>query len=146
MKTIITYSTLTGNTETCVDWIREGLTGAGYTVKVQEAGEVFPSALKNFDLIILGSPTYWSGDVTDEFIPFLDEMTEVNLSHKKAAVFGLGDSQGYPDEFCRSVDVIEENLRKCGAELIVEPLKIDGDPEDQKELILAWVNQIVERA
>lgn len=142
MKAIIAYSTLTGNTETTAEWIREYLEDAGYKVRLEEAGNIYPTVLKEYDLIVLGSPTYWGGDVTDDFVPFIDKMEGMNLNDKKAAVFGLGDSAGYPDEFCRAVDVLETNLKKCGATLAAPSLKLDGEPGDQKKVIQDWVRSL----
>jgi flavodoxin I len=142
MRTIIAYSTLTGNTETAAEWIGEYLQGAGHTVRLEQADNIYPGALADYDLIILGSPTYWGGDVTDDFVPFLNQMEGLNLSRKKAAVFGLGDSAGYPDEFCQAADLLEKRLVKCGATLAAPTLKLDGDPSDKKHLIQDWVNSL----
>ena len=142
MKAIIAYSTLTGNTETAAEWIGEYLEDAGYTVRLEEADNIFPGALADYDLIVLGSPTYWGGDVTDDFVPFLNQMEGLKLTSKKAAVFGLGDAAGYPDEYCHAAEILEERLVKCGAFLAAPTLKIDGDPTEQKHLIQDWVKSL----
>ncbi len=142
MNAIIAYSTLTGNTETVAEWVKERLAQAGHHVKLEEAGNIFPEALQPYDLVVLGSPTYWDGDVTDDFIPFLERMEDVDLTTKKAAVFGLGDSFSYPDEFARSVEILEKNLTRNGANLVVGSLRIDGDPVSQKDSVLKWADQL----
>lgn len=144
METIIIYSTLTGNTEIAAEWIRDRLIQAGHHVSMENAGNVYPEILQDYSLIILGSPTYWSGEVTDDFVPFLDKMADEDLSGKKAAVFGLGDSDSYPDEFAHAVEIIEDSLARAGAELVVESLKVDGDPELSRELILSWADDLAE--
>jgi flavodoxin I len=144
METIIVYSTLTGNTEIASEWIRDRLIQAGHHLAMENAGNVYPDILQDYDLIILGSPTYWSGETTDDFLPFLDKMTELDLSGKKAAVFGLGDSDSYPDEFAHAVEIIEDSLARSGAELVIESLKIDGDPELNRDQILSWAEDLGE--
>jgi flavodoxin I len=142
METIIIYSTLTGNTEITAEWIRDRLMQAGHRVTMENAGNIYPEILQDYNLIILGSPTYWSGEVTDDFVPFLDKLAEEDLTGKKAAVFGLGDSVSYPDEYAHAVEIIEDALARAGAELSLESLKIDGDPEASRDQILAWAEDL----
>lgn len=144
MEIIIVYSTLTGNTEITSEWIRDRLLQAGHRVTVENAGNVYPDILQDYNLLILGSPTYWSGDATDDFVPFLDKMADIDLTGKKAAVFGLGDAEHYPEEFALAVDIIEDRLDLAGAELVVESLKIDGDPERSRDQILTWAEDLGE--
>jgi flavodoxin len=53
MKSFIIYDSIYGNTEKIAQAIGDGLTGE---VKVVRVGEVNPSELKTFDLLIIGSP------------------------------------------------------------------------------------------
>ena len=144
MNAIIAYDTITGNTETCAQWIRDALTEAGYRVDLEEAESLDPASLRDYDLIILGCPTYWNGDVTEGFWTLLDRMIGMDLYGKKVAVFGLGDSESYPDVFCRSVDVVEDRLSQCGARLAVESLRFDGEPEDDPDRVRRWAGEIIE--
>ncbi len=144
MKTIIAYSTLTGNTETVAEWVRERLVQAGHDVALEDAAAIYPDVLKDYELIILGCPTYWDGDVTDDFIPFLDRLVDLDLSDKKAALFGLGDSDSYPDEFARSVTILADNVTRSGADLVIESLKVDGAPEMQRDEITSWADDLAD--
>ena len=49
---------------------------------------------------------------------------------------------GYPDEYCRAAEILEDRLLKCGAELAAPTLKIDGDPSDQRHTIQDWVKSL----
>jgi len=71
-----------------------------------------------------------------DFVSFEEGMKEAELSDKKAACFGPGDSM-YP-QFCKAVDVLEKGLESCGAEIIVESFKIDGDVESATEEAEEW--------
>ena len=61
------------------------------------------------------------------FLDFYDEMESINLSGKKAAVFGSCDS-GYPN-FGAAVDILMEKLRERGAEVYPKGLKVDNTPD-----------------
>ena len=65
----------------------------------------------------------------DDFIEFHEEMGGISLNSKKAAVFGPGDSEDYPDTFCEAVDILEGALKKCGADIVAESLNVDCDVE-----------------
>jgi flavodoxin I len=142
MDVIVAYSTITGNTEICADFIREILEGLGHEVTVQDASETYSFELENYDLIILGSPTYGYGDVTAQFQPLLENMSSLDLSGKRAAVFGLGDSEMYPDDFATSTEVLENVLTVCGATLATDPLKIDGNPTEFEDDIKQWAYEL----
>jgi flavodoxin len=63
------------------------------------------------------------------------------LHGKRCAVFAPGDS--FYEHFCGSVDVLEQKLKELGGELVVDGLKIDGDPDDSEEDIVEWVESII---
>lgn len=146
MKAIIAYSSLTGNTETCAEWIRDFLEEDGHLVRLEDAANIYPEVVSDYDLVILGTPTYWGGEPTEEFNQFLDEMDRLDLSGQNVAVFGLGDEEGYPMEFCRAVDTVEKHLQKVGAHQVCESLRIDGDPMLQKSVIQEWVRGLLKQA
>ena len=70
-------------------------------------------------------------------------MANISLKGKKAAVFGPGDKESYPDTYCEAVNILEERLKKCGAEIIVKSFKIDGDIEPVMEVAESWGEEIV---
>lgn len=72
----------------------------------------------------------------DDFVSFKDGMKEVKLNGKKAACFGPGDSS-YP-QFCKAVDILEERLKECGGEIVLDSLKIDGEVEPRLEEAKEW--------
>jgi len=57
---------------------------------------------------------------------------------KRFAVFGCGDSTY--DYFCGAVDAIEELIKAKGGTLVMESLKIDGDPEAEE--IREWTESV----
>ncbi|NQT32198.1 MAG: flavodoxin domain-containing protein [Candidatus Omnitrophica bacterium] len=71
------------------------------------------------------------------------KIQSVELSGKKVAVFGPGDTM-YP-QFCKAVDTLEEKLVNCGSEIINESLKIDGVVENQLDRVKEWIEEIIEK-
>ena len=139
-KVIIVYGSMTGNTETLSEAIEKGIKISGIDVSIQNVSNVQPAALKDYDGIILGCSTWGDGELQDDFVSFEKEMEKVDLSGKKAACFGPGDS-AYP-QFCKAVDVLEEKLKNCGAKIIIDSLKIDGEVESKLEEAKNWGEKI----
>ncbi len=134
-KAIIVYGSTMGNTETVSGYVAEGLGG---DVKSMAVSGCKVSDLSEYDLILMGCSTWGYGELQDDFIPFYESLEKADLSGKKAAVFGTGDSAGYPDTFCAAVDMIEARLKECGAEVVQPGLKVDVDIEAAREEAVAW--------
>ena len=133
-KAILIYGTDTGNTGILSEPIVEGLKAGGMEVTVKDVEDASVNELANYDLIVLGCPSYGGEEDAEDidnlvegFHDFYNEMENISLSGKKSAVFGPGDSEEYPDTFCKAVDMLEERLKKCGAEVIVNGFRVDGD-------------------
>jgi len=128
MNCIIVYTSMTGNTEEMAMRISQGLYESNIHVVVKDSFLTSPDELLHYDGIILGSYTWNDGDLPDEFIDFYEEMGKLDLSGKKTATFGSGDST-YTD-FCRAVDILKERCQELGAENILPGLKIEDTPLD----------------
>ncbi|MFB3763959.1 MAG: flavodoxin [Methanotrichaceae archaeon] len=126
-KIVLIYGTTSGNTEDLSEGVVDGLKSGGAEVTVKNVVDASVNELRNYDVIVLGCPTYGNGELQDDFIDFNAAMSNISLEGKKAAVFGPGDSEIYPDTFCQAVDILEDTLKKCGAKIVVEGLKVDGD-------------------
>ena len=140
-KIIIIYGSTTGNTEILSKFVEKGLRSSGVDVVIKNAEKAQPEELKDYDGIILGCSTWGDGELQDDFISFEEEMGKIGLDGKKAAVFGPGDSSIYP-QFCKAVNILEERLKSCGAEIITDSLKIDGDVELKLEEAKDWGKKI----
>lgn len=72
----------------------------------------------NYDYLILGSATWWDGELPnhwDEFVPALEDL---DLSGKTVALFGLGNPQQYPDNFGDALGTLAEIVEACGAKVV----------------------------
>ncbi|WP_035240595.1 flavodoxin [Desulfobacter vibrioformis] len=143
---LIIYGSTTGNTESVADTISTDLSKANYIVKKINVSDVDVDILNEaFDLYLLGSSTWGDDDIEfqEDFAPFYENMNgDLNLSGKRFAVFGCGDSSY--EYFCGAVDAIEERLEKLGATLVCESLKIDGEPEESE--INEWTQDVINAA
>lgn len=143
---LIVYGSTTGNTESVADTISTDLSNADYTIKKINVSDVGVDILnETFDLYLLGSSTWGDDEVEfqEDFAPFYENMNgDLNLSGKKFAVFGCGDSSY--EYFCGAVDVLEERLGKLGATLVCESLRIDGEPEESE--INKWAQDVINAA
>ncbi len=144
-KAIVIYGSTTGNTERLSEAVVEGLQKGGVEVTVRDViNEIHVDELTDYDLIVLGSSTWGEGELQDDFIDFYNKVGSVSLTGKRAAAFGPGDSELYPDTFCAAVDLLEYRLKECGAEIVAESLKVDGDIDAAMEDAEIWGLELAE--
>jgi flavodoxin I len=133
MDTIIVYTSMTGTTEAMAEMIGKKLTESGENVVIKDALEVLATEILKYELILIGSYTWGDGDLPDEMVPFYEEVMEIDLTCKMAAVFGPGDSTYY--HFAHSVDLWEEALKQQGAVILTEGLKVDRWAFEDTEIV-----------
>lgn len=138
-KTLVVYGSTTGNTEMVAEQITELMEEQEPTL--QDAADTSPEDLKAHEIIIMGASTWDDGLLQADFRDFVENL-DVDLSGKKVAVFGLGDSS-YP-AFCEAAGILEDVVGKLSGELVVESLKIDGfpDEEENEEKVKTWVENL----
>ena len=137
-KATIIFGSTTGNTETVANKIAENM--AGYDVAVQYVTEIpDDSSVREADLVLYGCSTMGLGELQEDFIPYYESrMTPALLKGKNVAVFGLGDKENYEEYFCWSADILSKKVQECGGHLVCEPLKVDGEPDDNEDAVAAW--------
>ena len=139
---LIVYGSTTGNTEYVAGVAERLLSQDGNQVRKLDAADADPQGLcEGMDLVLFGCST-WGEDsieLQDDFIPLFDEFDKIGAAGKKVAVFGCGDSSY--EYFCGAVDAIAEKLESLGAS-VVDTLKIDGDPQSEKDEIERWVKGV----
>ena len=136
MKAIVIYGSTTGNTEEVASYVTNGLKEAGHEVVLKNVIDATTAELATYDLIALGSSTWNDGELQDDFIPFFEEMNDINLTGKKAIVFGCGES--IYEHFCTAVDTLENKLKELGAEIAAASFKVDGDIGDYLPKVQSW--------
>ena len=126
-KIILVYTSMTGNTEIMAEEIASTIEKKGITVTMKHALDTEPRELLAYDGILIGSYTYENGSIPDEFMLFYEEMEELDLTGKVAAVFGSGDR--YYDEFAKAVNHFIDRLNELGAHVVLDGLKVELTPE-----------------
>ena len=90
MKKIgIFYGSTTGTTESVAEQIASHL-GVGSS-EVYNVGNTDAKVAEEYELLILGSSTWGSGELQDDWYDFLEQLAGKNLSGKKIALFGLSE-------------------------------------------------------
>ena len=143
MQSIILYGSSTGNTARIAAYVAGAFQAAGIEIEVKPVSTVELHDLLDYDVIFLGSSTWGAGSLQDAMKPFYFQIDSEVVASKKMAVFGAGDSKSYPRSFCKAVDLLQSKLKSCGAEIILPPLKIDGDADASKEAIDEWAAKAV---
>ncbi len=131
LKAILIYGSTTGNTEDLAQSVASGLEEGGVEVAVKNVTAADVGELADYEVVVLGASTWGDGELQDDFVPFYDRMDNLSLAGKKAAAFGPGDKESFPDTFCAAVDMLEEKLEQCGAEISIGPLKIHTETGDE---------------
>ena len=112
---------MTGNCETCGGHIVEALTAAGIDAsELTEIGDA--EEVDGFDTIIAGAPTWHtgadserSGTAWDQWL--YEELPNLAMDGKKVAVFGVGDQEGYADNYCDAVGELYDQFEAAGCKL-----------------------------
>ena len=115
-KTGIFYGSTLGTTEAVATQIGEKL-GVG-AADIHNVADSDPSAVQAYDTLLLGSSTWGSGELQDDWCNFIDRLKEIDLSGKTVALFGCGDSAGYSDTFCDAIGLLHDSLAASGCRFI----------------------------
>jgi flavodoxin I len=100
----IFYGSSSGNTERVAKTIARKLgidNNDIYDVAKANAGN-----LAQYDILLFGASTWGLGDLQDDWEGFIKTVGTADLSGKRIALFGCGDSQAYSDTFCNAVGTI----------------------------------------
>jgi len=157
------FGTQTGKTEDVASAVGEA---AG--VGAEDIGEKSAADLAGYDGLIVGLPTWntgadseRSGTAWDEY---LEEIKTLDLCGKPVAVFGVGDSVGYGDNFCDAIEELHNTFQAAGAKMIGYtdaggyqhsdsksvadgkflglPLDEDNENDMTKDRVTNWVSQL----
>jgi len=114
------FGTDTGNTETVAEKIVERLnelTGQEI-VDLHEIYQKKAEDISAYDLLILGQPTWYDGELQGDWEEFIPELKKIDLKGKKIALFGLGDQYGYASYFCDALGIYADLIEERGGELV----------------------------
>jgi len=112
------YSTSTGNTETVAEYIA----GAAGIEDWKDIGDADDAEITGHDAIIVGAPTWHTGADSERSGTSWDEwlyntLPNLDFSGKKVAIFGVGDSGSYSDNFCDAAGELYDLFTGKGAKV-----------------------------
>ena len=159
MSIAVIYGSTTGMTAEIAASIASAL-GA----ECLNVAEVSADQVSGFDALVLGSSTWGAGDLQDDWEANIGVLEGVNLTGKKVAVFGTGDSLSFADTFCDAMVRLRDAAVAAGAQIVgmgkvegydgiasrvVEngrfiglPLDVTNQPELTEARVAAWVEKL----
>lgn len=130
-KTIVVYGSSTGTCEAIAQTIGEKL-GAN----VINVSDLTVNDVKEADNLVLGTSTWGSGEMQDDWYDGVKVLKEAGLSGKKVAVFGCGDSASYSDTFCGGMKELYDAAEAAGATMVGNDVSTDGYTYDDSDSVV----------
>jgi len=117
------YSFASKKTAKIAGIIRNAFTG--YDVQSVNVDEAKKENFLEYVNLIIGVPTWFDGELPNYWDELLPALEEIDYSHKKIAIFGLGDQKGYSENFCDAIGIMAKFFEMKGAS-IVGKSPVDG--------------------
>ncbi|MFC2115616.1 flavodoxin [Bacteroidota bacterium] len=114
-KAGIFYGSSSGKTE-FVAWRIHKRLGEAKS-ELLDIADSSPQDFLKYELLILGIPTWGIGELQDDWMDFLSQLEDLDLSGRKVALFGLGDQESYPDTFADATGKVYDSLLHTGCEI-----------------------------
>lgn len=115
MKIGLVYGSSTGNTSEVAEIIEQQLENLEITFK-KDVVSCKPEDLIGAELLIVGIPTWNTGELQEDWQKIYDQLGSVSLKGTKIAMFGLGDAVGYPKNFLDAMGMLYLKLLERGAQ------------------------------
>lgn len=129
----IFYGSTTGSTQHVAGLVAEALQVP--SEQVHSVDKLDSALVDEYDTLVLGTSTWGSGELQDDWYDALDILKAMDLSKHKVALFGCGDSMSYSDTFCAAMGEIYENLLATGA-TFVGKCSIEGYTFDESPAVV----------
>ena len=119
-KICICYGTSNGATAKAATMIKEKLSSETNNIQI-DVFNLYESGSpdwKKYDFLVLGSPTYYNGQLQDDWSQTVLNTAPNELENKQVALFGLGDQESYCFTFVDSLGHLAHwLLKECQAKL-----------------------------
>ena len=138
-----------------------------HLVHVQDIAKSSKEDIDNFDLLLLGIPTWYYGEAQCDWDDFFPELEEIDFTDKLIGIFGCGDQEDYAEYFLDAMGMVRDIVEAKGGIIIGHwptegynfedskglvdddhfvGLGIDEDrqPELTKERVKKWCEQVYE--
>lgn len=114
----IFYGTNTSSTESVAKCIQKELVTHGLHAALDDIAHIRLERLQSYDLIMIGCPTWYIGEVQENWEEKRADIAALNLQGKHIAFFGCGDHLSYPDTFQDALGILWQDLQATGASLV----------------------------
>ncbi|MCZ2094814.1 MAG: flavodoxin [Anaerolineae bacterium] len=112
------YGSSTGNTEYVAYEMKAEFDKRDPSlVDIHNIGSATPEQFLQYDRLILGIPTWNTGQLQDDWEIFLPKLEGSDMTGKRVAIFGLGDQNGYGFNFLDAVGMLADEVMAHGAQL-----------------------------
>jgi sulfite reductase (NADPH) flavoprotein alpha-component len=128
----VLFGSQTGNARNLAQVIADALGDSGIAVELHDLGEVDPVSIHEMDHILIVTSTHGDGEAPDnasEWLSYLKFSDDLDLSHLRYAVLGLGDP--YYPHFCQCGKDFDQYLSKHGGQSLVPRIDCDRYYEEQ---------------
>jgi len=112
----IFFGSDTGNTEAIAKMIQKQL--GKNLVHVQDIAKSSKEDIDNFDLLLLGIPTWYYGEAQCDWDDFFPELEGIDFSTKLVAIFGCGDQEDYAEYFCDAMGTVRDIVEAKGGTIV----------------------------
>lgn len=114
MRLGLFFGSSTGATAWAAQLLRAEL-GAELVTEFGDVRDLDPERLADFDLLILGAPTWYAGELQEDWAELLERLDGTDLSSTRVALFGVGDARGYPTTYLDGLGELRAALVARGA-------------------------------
>ncbi len=120
------FGSNTGNTRKIAKAIKKRFPDDALMAEALNVNKATPELLAGYDYLILGTPTLGEGDLpgldadcqNPSWAEFLPQLANMDFSGKTVALFGLGDQEKYPDNFCDALGTLHDFVLARGARVV----------------------------
>ena len=106
------FGSTTGNTENIAEMMKAAF--GGLVTDMANITDIEPNDLLKYDVLVLGIPTWNVGELQYDWEDFIPSLGGLDLTGKKIALFGLGDSFGYSENFLDALGLLWDELKGLG--------------------------------
>merc|ERR1711924_574698 len=111
------FGTVSGKTEEVAGLIAEAL-----GTEAQDISEVDGADSRGVRLLVVGAPTWNTGAdeqrTSTAWDDLFEEIDGLDLGGKPVAIFGLGDSSSYGDNFCDAIEEMHGHFASAAAKMV----------------------------
>ena len=109
----------TGNTEAIAQDLHNMIDAPlNVDVEIVKVHEITPEDWTTHDFYILGCPTWFDGECSQDWNWYLKEFGGIDMEGKTVAIYGLGDQVGYPDYYCDAIGILAKIVLANGGQVV----------------------------